>query len=128
MANEQNLRPQSTRSKSEQREVARKGGIASGVARREKKLMSQIYAEILADEHDIKIDGKMQKMPGDKLLKNVTMKLLLKNNATSLGVLKEIREATEGQKTKTESSISVNMEDPQTKAIIEAYGIRPHNI
>lgn len=38
MANEQNLIPNSQRTPSEVRENARKGGIASGKARREKKL------------------------------------------------------------------------------------------
>ena len=47
MANEQNLRPQNTRSKEEQREIARKGGIASGKARNNKKTMSEL-AKIIA--------------------------------------------------------------------------------
>jgi hypothetical protein len=37
MANEQNLKPQNTRTKKEQRAIATMGGVASGVARREKK-------------------------------------------------------------------------------------------
>ena len=37
MANEQNLRPQNTRTKSEQREIARKGGQASAAKRAERK-------------------------------------------------------------------------------------------
>lgn len=37
MPNAENLKPQSERTKSEQREIARAGGIASGKARREKK-------------------------------------------------------------------------------------------
>ena len=42
MAGEQNLIPLNQRTKSEQREIATKGGIASGVARREKKTLKQI--------------------------------------------------------------------------------------
>ena len=42
MANEQNLIPLDQRTKSEQREIAIKGGVASGVARREKKTLKQI--------------------------------------------------------------------------------------
>ena len=37
MPNVNNLKPQNTRTKSEQREIAKKGGIASGEARRERK-------------------------------------------------------------------------------------------
>lgn len=36
MANNENLKPQNTRTKSEQRKIAQKGGKASGKARREK--------------------------------------------------------------------------------------------
>lgn len=36
MANEQNLKPLNKRTKSEQREIAKKGGVASGIARRKK--------------------------------------------------------------------------------------------
>lgn len=41
MANEQNLIPQSERTKSEQRKIAKQGGIKSGEARREKKLFKE---------------------------------------------------------------------------------------
>lgn len=39
--NDENLIPQSKRTKKQQREVARKGGIASGIARREKKTLRE---------------------------------------------------------------------------------------
>lgn len=42
MANEQNLIPLNRRTKSEQREIATQGGVASGVARRQKKTLKQI--------------------------------------------------------------------------------------
>ena len=43
-----NLIPQSERTKDEQREIARMGGIASGKARREKQKTQQILADILS--------------------------------------------------------------------------------
>ena len=46
MAN--NLIPQSERTKSEQRKIATKGGIASGKARREKKAMKETLASLLS--------------------------------------------------------------------------------
>ena len=50
MANEtsKNLIPQSERTKDEQREIARKGGIASGAARREKKTVQKILNDFLS--------------------------------------------------------------------------------
>ena len=47
MANEENLKPQSVRTKSEQREIATKGGIASGKSRRRKKAMKERLQEAL---------------------------------------------------------------------------------
>ena len=50
MANEtsKNLIPQSKRTKEEQREIAKKGGIASGIARREKKTVQKILNDFLS--------------------------------------------------------------------------------
>ena len=48
MANEKNLVPQSERTKSEQREIAKKGGIKSGQVRRQKKTLSDL-AKMIAD-------------------------------------------------------------------------------
>ena len=49
MVNADNLVPQSERTKEEQREIARAGGIASGEARRRKRTWRQI-AEALSDK------------------------------------------------------------------------------
>ena len=48
MANEKNLVPQTERSPSEAREMGRKGGIASGAARRRKKSMKQKMQMLLS--------------------------------------------------------------------------------
>ena len=48
MANEKNLIPFDERTKNEQREIARQGGIASGIARREKKTIQKILNDFLS--------------------------------------------------------------------------------
>ena len=55
MANDgiDNLIPQSERTKEEQREIARLGGIASGKARKEKRDRKQIASELL----DLTVSG-----------------------------------------------------------------------
>ena len=50
MANEQNLIPANKRSKSEHREIAKKGGVASGVARRKKANLKKAFETILQAE------------------------------------------------------------------------------
>ena len=47
MANEKNLIPFNERTESEQRDIARQGGIASGIARREKKTVQKILNDFL---------------------------------------------------------------------------------
>ena len=47
MANEKNLIPFDERTENEQREIARQGGIASGIARREKKTVQKILGDFL---------------------------------------------------------------------------------
>lgn len=48
MANDKNLRPQNVRTKTEQREIARIGGIASGEARRKKKTIRETLEMMLS--------------------------------------------------------------------------------
>ena len=68
MANDgiENLIPQSERTKEEQREIARKGGIASGKARREKRDRKQMASDLL--------DLTMQGAGVDKIKKFLGMK------------------------------------------------------
>ena len=62
MANEQNLIPTNKRTKSEARELGRKGGIASGEARRRKKTCREIFAMLRGmDIKDEKIIQSMRK-------------------------------------------------------------------
>lgn len=56
MANEQNLKPLNERTKSEQREIAKKGGKASGEARRERKEMRELVMAAL--DGNVKVDGR----------------------------------------------------------------------
>lgn len=48
MANEENLKPTSKRTKSEAREISKKGGIASGASRRRKKALRTALKEAMA--------------------------------------------------------------------------------
>lgn len=50
MAKEGNLVPQSERTKEEQREIARQGGIASGKARRERKTIADALRKVLDEK------------------------------------------------------------------------------
>ena len=66
MANEENLVPMTDLTESERREMARKGGIASGKARREKRDRKQMASDLL--------DLTMQGAGVDKIKKFFGMK------------------------------------------------------
>jgi len=62
MSNPENLIPQNQRTKSEQKEIARKGGIASGKARLKKKQGRELVRAILAmKEKDGQIQDEIRK-------------------------------------------------------------------
>ena len=68
MANEQNLIPNNRRSKSEVREHSRKGGIASGVARRRKRTMKEwIQAFSEATYHNEEGETEISRITGDNI-------------------------------------------------------------
>jgi len=84
MANEQNLIPTNRRSKSETRELGRKGGINSGKARREKKTFGQIASLLLdlslrenGDRAEIEVKKSLQGVAGENVSVKVALMLAL---------------------------------------------------
>lgn len=76
-----------------------KAGKASVKARREKKRMSQIYADFLEKEHEVVMkDGTKRKLSGTALLNSVMSKVMSRGDGSSVRLMKEIREGTEGSK------------------------------
>lgn len=105
--NPENLIPNSERTPEQLREQTRKGGIASGEARRKKKVMTEIYAKWLEQEHDIEIDkGNREKLTGTAALNRVMGKIVERCDNVTVSIMKEIRETIEGQK--VESNISTD--------------------
>lgn len=78
MANEQNLIPNSERSPSEVRENGRKGGIASGKARREKADLRRQLQVFLESEAIKDKDG--EPLTGAELMVKVAVKEMSKGN------------------------------------------------
>lgn len=103
--NPSKLIPNSQRTPDELREQTRKGGIASGKARREKKLLSQIYGEMLMDEYEVTVKGETKKVTGSKLVKTVARDVLMRRDSSSVSMMREIREATEGQNVKIDATL-----------------------
>ena len=96
--NDQNLRPHNISSTEQAREMGRKGGKASAKAKKEKKHMSQIYGEFLAEKFSVTVDGERQETTGAAFLSQVVKKVLVAGGSPAVSMMKEIREATEGTK------------------------------
>ena len=82
----------------------KQGGIKSGQAKREKKRMSQILADYLQKEHEVVLrddDGRVidrETLPADELIARTITAIIARDDSASVSMLKELREATEGNK------------------------------
>lgn len=103
MSGKDNLVPLTT---DKAREIGRKGGIESGKAKRIKRLMSSIYAEILAEDNSLESGLD---------IKEVVRQILKKGGSPAVSQLREIREATEGSKIKLDADVSFNAEEQREK-------------
>lgn len=83
------------------------GGIKSGEAKREKKMVSQIYADFLADEFEISIDEEKKRFTGVSLVSETIKKILMRGDSSSASMLKEIREATEGSNINLSGTVTI---------------------
>ena len=100
--NDQNLVSLKTRTTEEKREIGIKGGRASGKIRRSKRLLSQIYADVIAD---------LENLPKGQNLDSIVQEIVKKKQPHSVSMLKEIREATEGTKLTVPEGIKIVFED-----------------
>ena len=92
MANVQNLKPIKTLSNEEAKKRGSVGGKRSVQVKRERKLLSAMYADLLAKGFEVE---------GERLsLDEVASAIMARRDSASVSMLKEIREATEGSKTK----------------------------
>lgn len=113
---QQDLIPQSMRTKEEQKEIARKGGIASGEARRAKRTYREI-AQMLAEKRiDIKNpDGSVDKATYDVAVVDAQYrKAITKGDTNAARFLSELTGdlATQGT---SETNIIVKSEDEARK-------------
>ena len=99
----ENLIPANKRTKEEARELGRRGGVASGEARRKKKYFKEIYAEMLADEYQIEKEGKT--VTGLQLVKEVARDVLLRKDSASVSMLDQMRKTLDGDSLEIEASV-----------------------
>lgn len=89
----------------EAKEMQKKSAAKRKENTAKRKLMSQIYAEFLAREYDIKIGDQKKKITGSELCNEAMKKIIARGDSSSVSLLKELREGTEGQKVKVDAEV-----------------------
>ena len=92
--NPQNLNPCNS-------ENARERQLKSAEKRKEnnakKKLMSQIYAEFLEREYEVKAGEGKRKLSGAELVNEVMRKVLARSDSSSVSLIRELRSCLDGE-------------------------------
>lgn len=97
----ENLDP--ARSKEVARERGANGGRKSGESKRERKRLSQIYADFLEKKFGAEFEGKT----GAQMAEDFIAGLIYKKHPAAIAMLKELREGTEGSKVEHSGSIVI---------------------
>jgi hypothetical protein len=110
--NPQNLNPCNS-------ENARERQLKSAEKRKEnnakKKLMSQIYADFLEREYEVKAGEGKRKLSGAELVNEVMRKVLARSDSSSVSLMREIREGTEGTKMQLSGEIATKLETQEDR-------------
>jgi hypothetical protein len=100
-------------------ENARERQLKSAEKRKEnnakKKLMSQIYAEFLEKEYNVRQGDKERKLSGAELVNECMKKIIARGDSSSVSLMTEIRKAMEGDKVNLEGSVKAEMQTTEER-------------
>ena len=110
--NEQNLRTPTT---DEAKEMQRKSAEKRKENNAKKKLMSQIYAEFLEKEYNVRQGDKERKLTGAELVNECMKKIIARGDSSSVSLMTEIRKAMEGDKVNLSGTVKTEMESTEER-------------
>ena len=110
--NESNLR---TPTSEEARAMQRKGAEKRKENTAKKKLMSQIYAEFLEKEYNVRQGDKERKLTGAELINECMKKIIARGDSSSVSLMREVREGTEGSKVSLSGEIITKMQTTEER-------------
>ena len=100
-------------------ENARERQLKSAEKRKEnnakKKLMSQIYAEFLEQEYEVKVGEGKKKITGAELVNESMKKIMARSDSSSVSLMRELREGTEGTKVNLSGTVKAEMETTEER-------------
>ena len=79
------------------KEMQRKGAEKRKENNAKKKLMSQIYAEFLEREYEVKAGEGKRKLSGAELVNEVMRKVLARSDSSSVSLIRELRSCLDGE-------------------------------
>ena len=112
MSNENNLRTPTT---DEAKEMQKKSAEKRKENNAKKKLMSQIYAEFLEKEYNVRQGDKERKLTGAEFVNECMKKIIARGDSSSVSLMREVREATEGQKINLEGNVKAEMQTTEER-------------
>ena len=80
-----------------------------------RKLLSELYADFLEEEFEIKEGETKRKISGAEYCKLIAKTVLKRSDSSSVSMLKEIREATEGSKINLSGTVKAEMETTEER-------------
>ena len=89
----------------------KKGGVASGKAKREKKLMSAILADYLA------------RQKGYDSFDKYINRVLKRGDSSTVSMIKTFADVIEGSKIKTETVLTINVDDEKVQQVLKDFGV-----
>ena len=110
--NEQNLKPFT---KENAKEMQLKGAEKRKENNAKRKMLSELYADFLEEEFEIKEGDAKRKISGAEYCKLIAKTVLKRSDSSSVSMLKEIREATEGQKINLAGTVATQMETTEDR-------------
>ena len=112
MSNENNLRTPTT---DEAKEMQKKSAEKRKENNAKKKLMSQIYAEFLEKEYNVRQGDKERKLTGAELVNECMKKIIARGDSASVSLMREVRETIEGQKINLSGEIKTDMQTTEDR-------------
>lgn len=112
MAGKDNLTPFTS---DNAKEMQRKGAAKRKENNAKKKLMSQIYAEFLEEEYNVSQGDKERKLTGAELVNECMKKIIARGDSSSVSLMREVREGTEGTKMQLSGEVTTKLETQEDR-------------
>lgn len=110
MAGKDNLTPFTS---DNAKEMQRKGAEKRKENNAKKKLMSQIYAEFLEKEYNVRQGDKERKLTGAELVNECMKKVMARSDASSVSLMREIRSCLDGENIKISGDINARLQSTE---------------